>query len=57
MDTDTHPKDARRLVLCFDGTGNRFHGTESDTNVVKLYEMLERSDKSQMAYYQRESGR
>jgi uncharacterized protein (DUF2235 family) len=57
MDTDTHPKDARRLVLCFDGTGNRFHGTESDTNVVKLYEMLDRSDKSQMAYYQRESGR
>lgn len=43
----------RRLVLCFDGTGNRYNGNESDTNVVKIYEMLDRRDKRQYHYYQR----
>lgn len=43
----------RRLVLCFDGTGNHFQGNESDTNVVKIYEMLNRSEENQFHYYQR----
>lgn len=47
-------KPGRRLVLCFDGTGNHFKGNESDSNVVKLYQMLDRHDKRQFHYYQRE---
>lgn len=27
----------KRFVLCFDGTGNKFAGDESDTNLVKIY--------------------
>ncbi|KKK22133.1 hypothetical protein AOCH_003013 [Aspergillus ochraceoroseus] len=42
----------RRLVLCFDGTGNQYEGTEKDTNIVKIYEMLERHIPGQYAYYQ-----
>ncbi|EEP75572.1 conserved hypothetical protein [Uncinocarpus reesii 1704] len=49
MSTETG---GRRLVLCFDGTGNRYKGNESDTNVVKIYEMLDRHDKKQYHYYQ-----
>jgi uncharacterized protein (DUF2235 family) len=30
----TQPK---QFVLCFDGTGNKFAGDESDTNLVKIY--------------------
>jgi uncharacterized protein (DUF2235 family) len=45
----------QRLVLCFDGTGNKFTGDESDTNIVKIYEMLDRTDKDQYHYYQREN--
>ena len=43
----------RRLVLCFDGTGDKFQGNESDTNIVKLYQMLERNKPGQFHYYQR----
>ena len=43
----------RRLVLCFDGTGNKFLGNESDTNIVKIYELLKRDDPNQFHYYQR----
>ncbi|KAL4885594.1 hypothetical protein BJY04DRAFT_136365 [Aspergillus karnatakaensis] len=42
----------RRLVLCFDGTGNQYMGTEEDTNIVKIYQMLERHIPGQYAYYQ-----
>ncbi|KAL4813604.1 hypothetical protein BDW67DRAFT_177737 [Aspergillus spinulosporus] len=42
----------RRLVLCFDGTGNQYMGTEEDTNIVKIYESLERHKPGQYAYYQ-----
>lgn len=44
----------KRLVLCFDGTGNKFTGDESDTNIVKIYEMLDRNTEGQYHYYQRE---
>ncbi|KAK8197371.1 sporulation associated protein [Phyllosticta capitalensis] len=42
----------RRLVLCFDGTGNSFLGDVSDTNIVKLYQMMERNTPGQFHYYQ-----
>lgn len=44
----------RRIILCFDGTGNHFQGNESDTNIVKIYQMLDRYKKGQFHYYQRE---
>ena len=43
----------RRHVLCFDGTGNSFQAQPSDTNIVKLYEMLDRDAIDQFHYYQR----
>ena len=46
-------KTARKLVLCFDGTGNSFTGEDADTNVVKIYQMCDRSVKGQFHYYQR----
>ncbi|KAI1342196.1 hypothetical protein F5Y15DRAFT_334342 [Xylariaceae sp. FL0016] len=42
----------RKLVLCFDGTGNTFTGTTADTNVVKIYDKLERHAEDQYHYYQ-----
>ncbi|GKT64040.1 sporulation associated protein [Colletotrichum tofieldiae] len=59
-DDPTYPtrqaKDAgngpRNLVLCFDGTGNSFSGTDADTNVVKLLRLLNRNHASQLHYYQ-----
>ena len=43
----------RRLVLCFDGTDNEFKGDETDTNIVKIYELLNRESQTQYHYYQR----
>ena len=48
-----HTGKKQRLVLCFDGTGNKFQGNESDTNIVKIYELLARDDPNQFHYYQR----
>ncbi|KAL9107017.1 MAG: hypothetical protein Q9227_008053 [Pyrenula ochraceoflavens] len=42
----------KRLILCFDGTGNSFQGNPSDTNIVKLLDMFNRSAPDQMHYYQ-----
>jgi uncharacterized protein (DUF2235 family) len=39
---------AKDIVICCDGTGNEFG--QSNSNVVKLYKMLTRSD-AQLAYY------
>jgi uncharacterized protein (DUF2235 family) len=55
MQTSNQPApNPRRLVLCFDGTGNKFQGNVSDTNIVKLFQMLDRRDPNQFHYYQRE---
>ena len=43
----------KRLVLCFDGTGNKYNGNDSDTNIVKLYKLLNRDTDDQFHYYQR----
>jgi uncharacterized protein (DUF2235 family) len=40
----------RNLVLCLDGTSNKYGLTK--TNVVKLYEMLDRTTPDQLMYYQ-----
>lgn len=40
----------RNIVLCFDGTNNRFDAT--NTNVVKMYSMVDRTHPDQLAYYQ-----
>ncbi|KAG8158242.1 hypothetical protein KVR01_012003 [Diaporthe batatas] len=42
----------KKLVLCFDGTGNTFTGSNSDTNVVKILSKLDRNDPTQYHYYQ-----
>ncbi|KAK7613323.1 hypothetical protein BKA81DRAFT_396277 [Phyllosticta paracitricarpa] len=51
MALDSAPS-TRRLVLCLDGTGNKFSGDASDSNVVKIYQMMERNIPGQFHYYQ-----
>ena len=41
---------ARNIVLCLDGTSNQF--SAKNTNVVKLYAMLDRKRNDQLSYYQ-----
>lgn len=45
-------KRRKTFVLCFDGTGNKFSGTESDSNILKIFRGLDRSDPDQFHYYQ-----
>lgn len=52
-ETDAPGDNPRRIVLCFDGTGNQFQGNESDTNIMKIYQMLDRHAPNQFHYYQR----
>src|SRR3954454_9384422 len=40
----------RNIILCFDGTNNEYDAT--NTNVVKIYAMLDRTRADQFAYYQ-----
>ncbi|TVY84261.1 Uncharacterized protein LSUE1_G000870, partial [Lachnellula suecica] len=40
------------IVLCFDGTGNKFHGDSSDSNILKIFRMLDRSSGLGFHYYQ-----
>ena len=42
----------RRHVLCFDGTGNKFSGTPADSNILKIFRMLDCGDPNQFLYYQ-----
>jgi uncharacterized protein (DUF2235 family) len=46
------PKQRRRFILCFDGTGNKFQGSEADSNILKIYSMLDKTDGAQFHYYQ-----
>ena len=55
--TNRKPKIDRipsKLILCFDGTGNKYLEDPSDTNVVKLYQKFDREAPNQYHYYQRE---
>ncbi|KAI8935647.1 hypothetical protein NX059_007173 [Plenodomus lindquistii] len=42
----------KKFVLCFDGTGNKFSGTDADSNILKVYRMLDRNGDDQYHYYQ-----
>ncbi|OBR05590.1 Short chain dehydrogenase reductase family [Colletotrichum higginsianum IMI 349063] len=37
----------RKLILCFDGTGNKFRGDDSDSNILKIFRMLDSSSDDQ----------
>jgi len=41
---------AKNLVICFDGTSNKY--SANNTNVVRLYQLLERGAANQVVYYQ-----
>jgi uncharacterized protein (DUF2235 family) len=45
-------KEPNKLILCFDGTGNSFSGSNADTNVVKILNKLDRQHPQQFHYYQ-----
>lgn len=45
-------KEPNKLILCFDGTGNTFSGSNADTNVVKILNKLDRQHPRQYHYYQ-----
>ncbi|KAF2752803.1 hypothetical protein EJ05DRAFT_446101 [Pseudovirgaria hyperparasitica] len=42
----------KKFVLCFDGTGNKFSGTDADSNILKIYRCLARNSEDQFHYYQ-----
>ncbi|KAE8150336.1 hypothetical protein BDV25DRAFT_172222 [Aspergillus avenaceus] len=46
-------KPKRELVLCFDGTNNSFRGDGSDSNILKIFRMLDRTKDDRYCYYQR----
>lgn len=41
----------RKLILCFDGTGNKFKGNAGDTNILKIFRMLDRSGPEQCRFF------
>lgn len=45
-------KARRKFILCFDGTGNKFSGTDADSNILKIYRLLDRNEDDQFHYYQ-----
>ncbi|KAI1350944.1 hypothetical protein F5Y01DRAFT_284202 [Xylaria sp. FL0043] len=47
-----HHRAPRKLVLCFDGTGNKFRGDDSDSNILKIFRCLDRESGDQYHYYQ-----
>ena len=46
------PRAKKTFVLCFDGTGNKFSNTDGDSNILKIFRMLDASDSTQLHYYQ-----
>lgn len=48
MATEKPPK--RQIVLCFDGTGNTFRVDGADTNILKIYRLLEKSDNTRESF-------
>ena len=47
MDGNASKRRPRKLVLCFDGTGNKFKGDDSDSNILKIFRMLDRNSSDQ----------
>jgi uncharacterized protein (DUF2235 family) len=50
--TSSRTHEPKKFVLCFDGTGNKFSGTDADSNILKIYRMLDRNGDDQFHYYQ-----
>lgn len=48
----TPRREPKKIVLCFDGTGNKFTGSQADSNILKIYRMLPRSSENFLSYYQ-----
>ncbi|KAI9888687.1 MAG: hypothetical protein M1814_006543 [Vezdaea aestivalis] len=46
------PRARKKFVLCFDGTGNKFQGNDGDSNILKIFRMLDRQTDKQFHYYQ-----
>jgi len=44
------PPKPRNLVLCFDGTGNKYKGDGTDTNILKIFHMLDKNAKDQCTF-------
>ncbi|KAH8433374.1 T6SS phospholipase effector Tle1-like catalytic domain-containing protein [Aspergillus melleus] len=42
----------RELILCFDGTGNTFRADGSESNILKIFRMLDRKRENRFCYYQ-----
>ena len=52
-DRGNYPSQRRRaLILCFDGTGNKFSGDSGDSNIIKIYSMIDRQSTDIHSYYQ-----
>ncbi|UNK48744.1 DUF2235 domain-containing protein [Lysobacter sp. S4-A87] len=49
MNPELHDIGSRNLVVCLDGTGNAYGS--ANTNVVKIYAMLDHDPRVQVAYY------
>ncbi|KXT03614.1 hypothetical protein AC578_10010 [Pseudocercospora eumusae] len=52
MRAATQERRRKSLILCFDGTGNKFQGSQADSNIIKIYGLLDRNDPTQYHYYQ-----
>lgn len=46
---ETNQKSVKNIVICCDGTGNEYG--ENNTNVVKLFSLIGKDTKKQIAYY------
>jgi uncharacterized protein (DUF2235 family) len=40
----------RELVLCFDGTGNTFRADGGESNILKIFRMLDRTKHNRCMY-------
>lgn len=48
--THVGERQRKKIILCFDGTGNKFKGNEGDTNILKIFHMLDRSGPEQCKF-------
>ncbi|PYH91834.1 sporulation associated protein [Aspergillus ellipticus CBS 707.79] len=46
------PTPKRELVLCFDGTGNTYRVDGEESNILKIFRMLDRRKENRFCYYQ-----
>lgn len=46
---DSNKENVKNIIICCDGTGNEYG--DNNTNVVKLFSLIEKDPKKQIAYY------